>query len=169
MHLDFLDDILSALERVLPVNAAELKEILILSGMPEETENLRYLAYNRQVVTVDGCNLEFSAVAIINNRRIPQWRLEGFRRALNRIVFYPLWGRRNPMDLFLSFLRCNPSLMNLLAASRKNYTLFGLLQTEQIRRTGTNRKIGPVIALPGIENPGLNLVRAFENTCRIDI
>lgn len=166
MHLDFLDDILVALERVLPIDSDELKEILILSGMPEETENLRYLAYNRQLVTHPGRNLEFSAVAMLNNRRVPQWRLAGWRRSLSYIIFHPLWSRRNPMDLFLNTLRCNDSLMNLLAAAPPDYTLLGLLQIEWIQRTGSILQTQPVIALPGLQGPGLELVEAFEKHCR---
>lgn len=167
MHLDFLDDILVALERVFPVDAAALKEILILSGMPEETENLRYLAYNRQVVARKGRNLEFSAVAVLNNRRVPQWRLEGFRRTVSHLIFYPLWARRNPMDLFLNTLRCNATLMNLLGASPNDYTLLGLMQVEWVQRTGSVIQTQPVIALPGLEGAGLDLVAAFEKHCRI--
>ena len=58
----------------------------------------------------DRC-LEFSAVAVINNRRIPQWRLAGFRMQLSRLIFSAKWTR-NPLDLFLNNLRCNEMLMD---------------------------------------------------------
>ena len=162
MHLDFLDDLLSALDRLVPMDPEPLREILILSGMPEETENLRYLAYNRQVIQQADRNLEFSAMAVINNRRIARWRMQGFRRTLSRIVFHPLWTRHSPMDLFLNTLRNEPRMMDLMAASRKDYTLFGILQIEQIQTNRTSYLTQPVVALPGLEGPGLVTVSDFE-------
>jgi hypothetical protein len=155
------------LDRVAPFDREHLKEILILSGMPEETQNLRYLAYNRQVMARLGTNLEFSAVAVINNRRIDRWRLDGWRRIVSRIVFHPAWTRHNPMDLFLSRLRGNPWMMNLLANSKKDYTLFGILQLEPLRPAGTRREIRPVVVLPGLDAEGLKTVDDFEDKHRL--
>jgi hypothetical protein len=169
MHGDFLDELLGALDRVAPLHHEALKEILILSGMPEETQNLRYLAYNRQVLSRGGANLEFSAVAVINNRRIGQWRLEGLRKTISRIVFHPLWTRRNPMDLFLSRLRGNQRMMTLLAASRKDYTLLGILQVEKLRPAVASRESRPVVALPGISDADLQMVRDFEINHRLQV
>ena len=111
MGRDFIDDLLQALERVIPPDHKGLKEVLIVSGMPEATENLRYLSFNRQMVDEGDRCLEFSAVAVINNRRIPQWRLAGFRMQLSRLIFSAKWTR-NPLDLFLNNLRCNEMLMD---------------------------------------------------------
>ena len=162
MRLDFLDDLLSALDRLVPLDPEPLKEILILSGMPEETENLRYLAYNRQMIPQVDRNLEFSAMAVINNRRIARWRMQGFRRTLSRIVFHPLWTRRNPMDLFLNTLRNDSRMMDLMAASRRDYTLFGILQIERIKTARTEYLTQPVVALPRLEGPDLATVSDFE-------
>ena len=162
MRLDFLDDLLSALGRVLPSPPGQLREILILSGMPEETENLRYLAFNHDVVSHDGRTVEFSAVAVINNRRIVHWRLEGLPRALSRIVFHPLWTHRNPMDLFLNNLRGDPVMMDLLAASKSDYTLFGILGIETDGEDRSPRLTQPVIALPDLKGERLEKVVTFE-------
>jgi hypothetical protein len=164
MHGDFIDELLDALDRLAPLNHHPLKEVLILSGMPEKTQNLRYLAYNRQVLSRAGANLEFSAVAVINNRRIDQWRLQGWRKMASRWVFHPLWTRRNPMDLFLSRLRCDFLMMDLMAASKKDYTLFGILQVEQIRPRTVSRAIRPVVALPGLDATGIAALEQFETT-----
>ena len=167
MHLDFLDDLLSALGRVLPSIPGQLREIMILSGMPEETENLRYLAFNRDVVSHAGGTVEFSAVAVINNRRIAHWRLAGLPRTLSRIVFHPLWTRRNPMDLFLNDLRGDQAMMDLLATSKSDYTLFGILHTESGGDYRSPRLTQPVIALPDLKGERLGKVVTFETVHRI--
>jgi len=169
MHGDFIDELLDALDRIAPLSHKHLKEVLILSGMPGETQNLRYLAYNRQVLSRAGANLEFSAVAVINNRCIARWRLEGWRKIISRMVFHPLWTRGNPMDLFLNRLRGNIGMTSLMAASKKDYTLFGILQVEPIRPAVASREIRPVVALPGLDEAGIDRVSHFENNHRIQI
>ncbi len=162
MPRDFLDDMINSLGRVLPSLPMALKEILILSGMPGETENLRYLAYNRHQISDAGRELTFSAVAAINNRRMAQWRLEGLARKVSRIVFHPLWTRRNPMDYFLNTVRCSAAMTNLLAASRSDYTLLGILSIEQPQQKRTTGLTRPVITVPGLSAAHLETVTAFE-------
>ena len=65
MGANFIDDLLQAVHRVFTPDGSSLKEILIISGMPEETQNLRYLSYNRQVVEDDAVKTSFSAVAFV--------------------------------------------------------------------------------------------------------
>lgn len=165
MSHDFIADLMNALKRVLDPDVRRLKEILIFSGMPEETQNLRYLGFNRQVVEEAGRTLEFSAVAVINNRRIGKWRLDGTARKLNQIVFHPRWTR-NPLDLFLSRLRCNAQMMDLLAAAEGDYTLVGILAVAEIEGSGLfkrrYRRVRPVIAVPGIDPAAMETVAAFE-------
>jgi hypothetical protein len=167
MSPDFIADLIETLERVLTPDSTPLKEVLIISGMPEKTENLRYLGYNRQV-TRESSNriLEFSAVAIINNRRIAKWRLEGVPLKLSRIVFSTRWTR-NPLDLFINNLRSDAGLMNLLAAADAIYTLLGILKIDTIEGRGLLKRrlrhIRPVVAVPGIEKILLEQIVAFEN------
>lgn len=170
MARDFIDDLLQALERVIPPDRMGLKEVLIVSGMPEATENLRYLGFNRQTVDDGDRTLEFSAVAVINNRRIPQWRLSGFRMQLSRLIFSSHWTR-NPLDLFLNNLRCNAALMDLMARLRPNYALLGILQVDTAEGQGVNRRVlrrvRPVLALPGLDEERLKQVISFENVNEI--
>ncbi|HDI58991.1 MAG TPA: hypothetical protein ENF48_01315 [Desulfobacteraceae bacterium] len=164
---DFIDELLGALARIAPLNHGYLKEILILSGWPEETQNLRYLAYNRQVLAHGGANLEFSAVAVINNRRAARWRLEGWRRTVSRLVFHPLWANSKPMDLFLIQLRSDAAMTDLMAASRRDFTLFGILRSEPLRPSAAVCEIRPVIGLPGLDREGLARVENFETHNRL--
>jgi hypothetical protein len=159
---DFIDELLGALDRIGPLDHDRLKEVLILSGWPEETQNLRYLAYNRQVFVHGGANREFSAVAVINNRRLPWWRLAGWRRMVSRLVFYPLWAKRSPMDLFLNRLRGEATMVERMAASRKAYTLFGILRLEPLRPSTAVCETRPVIALPGLDPGEKAQVEKFE-------
>jgi hypothetical protein len=144
---------------------ARLKEVLILSGMPEETDNLRYLGFNRQVVKQDGRILEFSAVAVVNNRRAAQWRLTGVAQKLSRIVFHPRWTQ-NPLNLFLHRLRCDPIVMDLLASAGGDYTLLGILTTSETLGRGLfkrhYRSIRPVVAVTGLDAAGVEALSAFE-------
>jgi hypothetical protein len=165
MSHDFIGDLLNALTRVLSPEVARLKEVLILSGMPEETDNLRYLGFNRQVVKQDGRTLEFSAVAVVNNRRAAQWRLTGVAQKLSRMVFHPRWTH-NPLNLFLHRLRCDPTVMDLLASAGGDYTLLGILTTNETLGRGLfkrhYRSIRPVVAVTGLDAAGVEALSAFE-------
>ena len=165
MSPDFIGDLLNALKRVVPVDVALMKDILIVSGMPESSENLRYLAFNRQKFHEENRAIEFSAVAVINNGRIAQWRLTGYREKVSRIVFSSRWTR-NPMDLFINSLRCRSEVMAVLASCHVRYTLLGILHIEETHGTGLRkrklRSIRPVVAVPGLEGAALEKVDAFE-------
>ena len=165
MSADFIDDLLKALERVGPLDSVSLKEILILCGMPESTQNLRYLNYNRQKVAESAHNSSYSAVAVLNNRRAHHWQLHGYTKKLSRIVFSTKWTR-NPLDLFLNNLRCNPLVMEILASAEANFTLLGLLQIDDIQGSGILKRrlryVRPVVTVPGLDPPELQEVVAFE-------
>lgn len=167
---DFIDDLLQALKRVVPPNTSQMKDILIISGMPEATENLRYLGFNRQIIKEDDRTLEFSAVAVINNRRTSHWQLGGYREKISRIVFSSRWTR-NPMDFFMNSVRCDPGLMDILARAPGNYSLLGILQVEKIAGSGLikrkPRHVRPVIAVPGIGEEDLKKVITFEKANEI--
>jgi hypothetical protein len=168
MSSDFIGDILNALKRVLPPDTANLREILIISGMPEETENIRYLGFNRQVIEEENRSLEFSAVAVINNRRVKKWRLEGYRKTVSQVLFR--WTR-NHLDLFLNSIRCSQDLMDLLASSSSRYTLMGILKVEERPKTGLFKRkiryVRPVVTIPGIDEEGLSRIVAFEKANEI--
>jgi len=162
---DYIDELVHAIERVVTPDAASLREILFVSGMPESTQNLRYLGYNRQIITEEFRTLEFSAVAVINNRRIGQWRLTGRKKKLSQIIFSTRWTR-NSLDLFMNKLRCHPEMMDIMASAETDYTLLGILQIDQLHGTDVltrkYRYIRPVIAIPDIHEDALKTVRAFE-------
>ncbi len=170
MSMDFIQDLLQAVTRVLTPNEALLKEVLIVSGMPEGSENLRYLGFNRQVVEEDNGSLEFSAVAVINNRRAGRWKLSGRRRKLSRLVFNARWTR-NPLDLFLNHLRCDETVMDILASASGNYTLLGILTVNEIQGRGLLRRrlrnVRPVVAVPGLDGRDLEAIIAFEKAHEI--
>ncbi len=166
MSHNFINDLIGALNRVITPNTALLKEILIVGGMPEKTENLRYLSFNRYVEEKENRIIEFSAVAVINNRRINQWRLEGYPKKLSQMVFSTRWTR-NPLDLFMNNLRCDSEMMDIMEKATAHYTLLGILQTDDFEKTGFFKKkvrsIRPVVAIPELNEEDLKKVVEFEN------
>ncbi len=162
---DFIEDLIHGLDRIISPDVGMLREVLILSGMPRKTENLRYMSYNRQVETERNCVAIFSAVAVINNRRAEKWQLSGTWKKISQIVFNTRWTR-NPLDLFLNNLRCNQEMIALLASSRGDYTLLGIYQETRLRGAGflerKQLRIRPVVAVPGLDPEGQRKVEAFE-------
>ncbi|MGA6924301.1 MAG: hypothetical protein WBY88_01395, partial [Desulfosarcina sp.] len=135
MDGNFIDDLIQAVSRVVKPNASLLKDVLVIGGMPEPTQNLRYLSYNRYTAVEQGRSCEFSAVAVINNRRIETWQLTGYSKKISGWVFSTRWTR-NPLDLFLNNLRCNPSVAAVLAGAASDYTLLGILSKTDLHDAG---------------------------------
>ncbi len=165
MHNDFIDDLIQAVARVVTPNAPLLKDVLVIGGMPEQTQNLRYLSYNRHTTVEQGRSCEFSAVAVINNHRADGWQLSGYSEKISRWVFSTRWTR-NPLDLFLNNLRCDRSVMAVLAAAAANYSLMGILTMTELHDSGLAHQSGqyicPVVAVPGIDNQAIQTIQAFE-------
>lgn len=170
MSHNFIDDLINALNRVVTPDVAPLKEILIVGGMPEKTENLRYLSFNRYVEGKENKSIEFSAVAVINNRRVVQWRLEGYSKKLSQMIFSTQWTR-NPLDLFLSNIRCTPEILDIMNSAPAPYSLLGILQIEERQKSGffkrKVRSIRPVLAIPGLREEDLKKVSDFERNNEI--
>lgn len=170
MSHDFIGDLMRALNRVITPDISLMKEIIIVSGLPRRTQNLRYLSFNRQEISIEKRILEFSAVAILNNRRATRWRLRGFEKRLSRIIFCPFWTR-NPLDLFYNNLRCNPELIRIMDACPSDYTLLGILHAEVKLSIGQPRPkfrtVRPVVAIPDLSSEDLKTVMAFENANEI--
>jgi hypothetical protein len=170
MSNNFINDLIGALNRIVTPDVALLKEILIVGGMPEKTENLRYLSFNRYVHAKENKTIEFSAVAVLNNRRIEHWRLEGYHKKLSQMVFSTRWTR-NPLDLFLNNLRCDPELMDIIGSANAHYSLLGIMQTDELEKTGLFkhkvRSVRPVVAIPGLKDDDLKKIIDFENSNEI--
>lgn len=170
MSYDFIEDLLEALNRVLVPDHDRIKELLIINGMPDKTANLRYLSYNRQTFQTADRAFEFSAVAVINNHRVTDWRLEGYRKKLGQLIFNALWTR-NPLDLFLNNLRCHPAMTELMASASANFTLLGILTESAAEISDPVRRpvwrIRPVVAIPGLDREKTAAVSAFETASEI--
>jgi hypothetical protein len=170
MSTDFIDNLLKAVSRNFSSDISALKEILIISGMPEETQNLRYLSFNRQTIQEDGAIKTFSAVALINNRRATQWLLKGYARKISQLVFSPRWTR-NEMDLFINALRCSPDILALISSSPTAYSLLGILEIEDRGSPGVfkrwSRRIRPVLAVPRLNDIGQQQIAEFEHVNEI--
>ena len=170
MSANFIDDLLEVVLRVFTPDIPALKEVLIISGMPEETQNLRYLSFNRQVVQEGSIIKAFSAVALINNRRAAQWLLKGYSKTISQIVFNPRWTR-NEMDLFINALRCSPDIVALISSTAAAYSLLGILEIEDRGNKGIfkrwSRRIRPVLAVPGIDDVSQQSIAAFERANEI--
>ncbi|BBO67358.1 hypothetical protein DSCA_12880 [Desulfosarcina alkanivorans] len=165
MKNNFLDDLIQAVTRVVTPNVPLLREVLVIGGMPKPTQNLRYLSYNRHTTMDGGRACDFSAVAVVNNRRARQWQLSGYPKKLSRWVFSTRWTR-NPLDLYLNNIRCDPSVVAVLAGADSQYSLLGILTMTDLHGTGlANRReqyICPVVAVPGIDADALKTLQAFE-------
>ena len=166
MNNNFIDELIQAVTRVVKPNAPLLKDVLVIGGMPEQAQNLRYLSYNRHTTMEPGRSCEFSAVAVINNRRAGEWQLTGVPKKVSRWIFSTRWTR-NPLDLFLNNLRCDPSVIAVLAGATSTYTLLGILTMTDFHGSGlTNRRaeyICPVVAVPGIDADALKTIQVFES------
>ncbi len=166
MGHDFIDDLLDGLKRVVTPDADLLRDVIVLSGLPERTENLHYLGFNNQVFEEENRKLEFSAVAIINNRRAANWRLGGYGKKISQIVFNTRWTR-NALDLFINNLRCDEHMMDLLPASKSYFTLLGILRITEYRKSyigrRSSRSVRPVVVIPGIDAEQLKRVIDFED------
>ncbi|MGB5987203.1 MAG: hypothetical protein WBG37_18005 [Desulfobacterales bacterium] len=165
MGHDFIDDLLTAVSRVVAPNVRLLREVLIIGGMPGETQNMHYLSYNSDTTAQEGRSLTFSAVAVINNRRVVKWRLVGYRQKLSQIVFDTRWTR-NPLDLFVNNLRCDEAVMDIMDAAPTPYTLLGILQVEELEGAGVRRRkirrLRPVVAVPRLSSVDLQKIADFE-------
>jgi len=170
MSTNYIDDLIQAVARMVTPNAELLKDVLVIGGMPEATQNLRYLSYNRHTTVEKGQSCDFSAVAVINNRRATDWQLSGYPKAISRWVFSDRWTR-NPLDLFINSLRCDPEMMAVLAGAQTNYTLLGILTSTDLKGTGLIKRRGqyvcPLVAVPGLDADALKAVQAFETANRI--
>ncbi len=171
MSHNFINDLINALNRVVTPDVALLKEILIVGGMPEKTENLRYLSFNRYVEEKEKKSIEFSAVAVINNRRVEQWRLEGYSKKLSQMVFSTRWTR-NPLDLFVSNIRCTPEILDIMHSAPAPYSLLGILQIEEPEKSGFFKRkvriVRPVLAIPGLREEDLKKLIEFERKNEIE-
>lgn len=165
MNNDFVDDLIHAVNRVVMPNVPLLKDVLVIGGMPEKTQNLKYLSYNRNVTISKGQSCEFSAVAILNNQRIGSWQLSGYSKKISGWVFSTRWTR-NPLDLFLNRLRCDLPTMAILSGATSPYTLLGILSlTDLVGNCDKNQPaqyVRPVVAVPGIDADALKTIQAFE-------
>ncbi len=170
MKNNYIDDLIHSVARVVKPNVPLLKDVLVIGGMPDKTQNLQYLSYNRDTTLARGMSCEFSAVAVINNRRAAEWQLTGYPKKISRWVFSTRWAR-NPLDLFLNNLRCNPAVISVLAGAASNFTLLGILTETELHGSGLTKRraqyICPVVAVPGIEVAALQTIQAFESANQI--
>ena len=165
MKANFIDDLIRCVTRVVTPNMTLLKDVLVIGGMPEKTQNLQYLSYNRHTTVEKGQTCEFSAVAVINNRRVGQWQLEGYAEKISRWIFNTRWTR-NPLDLFLNNLRCDREVMAVLESAHSNYSLLGIVTRTDLHASGITRRhaqfIRPVVAIPGLAGRELTIIQNFE-------
>lgn len=170
MSANFIKDLLEAVLRVFNPDISALKEVLIISGMPGKTQNIRYLSFNRQVVQEEDCIKAFSAVALINNRRAAQWRLKGYSRKVSQLIFHSRWTR-NEMDLFINALRCSPDIVALISSAPAAYSLLGIIEIEDRGNTGIfkrwSRRIRPALIIPGLDDASQQSIAAFEHVNEI--
>lgn len=172
MKNDFIDDLIHCVRRVVVPNTTLLRDVLVIGGMPAPTQNLQYLSYNRHTTVDREYTYDFSVVAIINNRRASRWQLRGYAKKISRWVFSTRWTR-NPLDLFLNNLRCDRTVMGVLARAESDFSLLGILTSTELHGGGMMQRpaqyIRPVLAVPGIGARELRIVQAFEAANRIKV
>ena len=170
MSANFIDDLIEAVQQVVRTDMDYLKEVIIISGMPEITQNHRYLGYNRHQLNEGASRMAFSATALINNRRADKWLLKGYAKKMSRLLFNPRWTR-SELDMFINALRCSPDVIAVLTAAEAPYSLLGILEIEDPGSSGIfkrwQRRIRPILAIPGLDNQGVDTISAFEEANEI--
>ena len=147
-----------------------LKEILILSGMPEKAENLKYLGFNCHIIESDDGSIEFSAIAVINNHRVDYWRLDGLHRRLNRFL---IDKRVDAQSCGYFYQQSQVLTQNDEPAGRIQRCLhpLGMLRYQVAQVAGERKRkvrhVRPIIAVSGIDGVGAGMVAAFETANEI--
>jgi hypothetical protein len=158
-----IDALLDALEEVVQSDRGLLRAVIEESGVPEGNQRIRYLKFNRQRLRQKNRTITFSVVAVIHNRTMSKYRLRGIARRLSRRIFS---FSRNRMDVFLNNLRCDDRLPDQLERSSVPYSLFCMLQVDEVRPgrffRRYYRRIRPAVIVCGLNPDERRRVEAFE-------
>ena len=171
MGADFIDDLLQAVHRVFPSDVTSLKEILIISGMPEETQNLRYLSYNRQAVEKDAVKNSLFGRGL--DKQPPRSALVAkglFQNNESACLSARVGPATNSIYLSMPYA-APPISLHCSGAANAAYTLLGILEIEDRGSAGIfkrwTRRIRPVLAVPGLDEAALKMIAAFEHANEI--
>lgn len=158
-----IDEVVAGLRRVVEPDHKLFEDVILHSGVPSKTQSLKYMRYNRQVVTQSDRTISLSVVALVNNRMARKFRLQGLKRRLSQKIF-SLSG--SLMDRFINNLRCDDELTRLMASASGDFTAIGVLHVEEMDRAHLFKRkihrIHPVIVIPGIDLQDLERVVEFE-------
>lgn len=158
-----VDALLDALEGIVQADREPLRTVIEESGLPEGSQRIRYMHYNRQVLQENDRTVSFSVVAVIHNRTMGKFRLRGVFRKLSRRVFA---FSRNRMDVFINNLRCDDTLPLRMEASPVPYSLFCMVRVDEIHRgrffRRYYRRIRPAVVVCGLSDAERRMVEAFE-------
>ena len=92
------------------------------------------------------------------------------KKRISQVIFSERWCR-NPLDLYLHKLRCEPEIIALMDAASADYTLFGILQIDEVEdKRFLKRKfrsLRPVLAIPRLDEDAAEILVAFESAATI--
>ena len=158
-----IEQLLDDLNRVIDPDRDIFRQAIAESGLPDRSQKMKYLPFNRQVVTEPDRTTQFSLMAVFNNRMAAHYKLTGVRKTLSQRIFAL---SRNHMDIFINKMRCDGQIISLMDAADGDYSLFGMLQVDKVDRSRFINKryrlIRPVILIPEPGPEGTSIVQEFE-------
>ncbi len=159
-----IDELLVSLKRVVEPDIDLFKTVIKETGLPRDTQEMKYLQYNQQAVSQTDRTVLLSLVAMINNQTADRFQLRGVRKRLSRKLFS---FSKNLMDVFVNKIRCDEIIMGLMAGAKDGFSFVGMLQIDEIDRSKflkkKLRRIRPVVLIPGVDSDQLKLIKTFES------
>jgi hypothetical protein len=155
--------------RIIPPDTALFHQIVVQAGAPEATQSLRYLPFNRQVHVDGDVTTALSLVVIFNNLRMGRYFLGGIRERLSRLVFLFSF---NIMDRFIRSVRLDQRLLDIMAAAPGEFSIMGIVQLDEIRRTRFFKRrcrvIFPLLLVPVADAASRDYIIQFEKKQTIE-
>ncbi len=159
-----IDELLVSLKRVVEPDIDLFKTVIKETGLPRDTQEMKYLQYNQQAVSQTDRTVLLSLVAMINNQTADRFQLRGVRKRLSQKLFSL---SKNLMDVFVNKIRCDEIIMGLMAGAKDGFSFVGMLQIDEIDRSKflkkKLRRIRPVVLIPGVDSDQLKLIKTFES------
>jgi hypothetical protein len=157
------------IRRIIPPDAALFHQIVVQAGAPEATQALRYLPFNRQVHVDGDATTALSLVVLFNNLRMEKYFLSGVRERLSRLVFLFSF---NIMDRFIRNVRLDQRLLAIMAAAPGEFSIMGIVQRDEIRRTRFLRRrcrvVFPLLLVPVTDALSRDYIAQFERNQAIE-
>lgn len=157
------------IRRIIPPDTALFHQAVVQAGAPEATQSLRYLPFNRQVHVDGDATTALSLVVLFNNLRMEKYVLSGVRERISRLVFLFSF---NIMDRFIRNVRLDQRLLAIMAAAPGEFSIMGIVQRDEIRRTRLFKRrcraIFPLLLVPASDAASRDYIVQFEKSQTIE-